>query len=103
MMVVGALALIAAATGLNTLLHLAPASVLEDIGRLGWIAAAILGTILVVLAILQRRTASVLITGVLMVTVGWFFARIYLWLFEPIYRSAGTVRLRSGKPGTNPG
>src|SRR5262249_24596767 len=75
-------------------------SILEGVGRMGWIAAATLGAILVVLAILQRRTASVLITGALIVTVGWFFARIYLCFFEPIYRGAGRVRLRSGKSGS---
>jgi hypothetical protein len=74
------------------------ASVLQGIGRVGLIAAAMLGALFaafVMLAILQRRSASVLITGALVLTVGWFFARIYLWFFEPIYRGAGSVRPRS--------
>ena len=98
MVVVAALALTAVAAGLSTVLRLAPASLLEGIEIMGWVAAAIL----LVFAILQRRTASVLITGALVVTIGWLFARIYLWFFEPICRGAGAVRLRSGKSGSEP-
>ena len=59
-----------------------------------WIAGGILVATLVILAILQRRSISVLITGALVVTGGWLIARIHLWIFEPIFRGAGLVRLR---------
>jgi hypothetical protein len=101
MAVVAASVLTTVAAGLDALLRLAPASVLGGVGSLGWMAA-VLATVLVALAILQRRTASVLITGGFMVTAGWLIARIHLWVFEPIYRGAGRVRLRSGKSGDEP-
>ena len=67
-----------------------------------WMAGGILVATLVILAILQRRSISVLITGVLVVTGGWLVARIHLWIFEPIFRGAGLVRLRPQRSGDKP-
>jgi hypothetical protein len=92
-----ALTLFAVVGGLGLLLPQVPAGLLQKVSGLGWTMPAMLGLILVVLAIAQRRTFSVLVTGVVMVTIGWLVARMYLWLFDPIYRGAGTVRCRGGK------
>jgi hypothetical protein len=100
---IAVLAVAVVGVGLDTVLRLAPTSVLHDVGSLGPMALAVLGAMLALLTILQQRTASVLITGTLMVTAGWLFARIHLWFFEPIYRWAGRVRERSGKSGGDTG
>jgi hypothetical protein len=94
------LALAAAATGLDALFGMTPASLREAARRLAPLTAVAVAAILVVLAVVQRRTPFVLVTGAIMVTAGWLVARIHLWFFDPIYRFAGRVRPRSGQSGS---
>jgi predicted acylesterase/phospholipase RssA/MinD-like ATPase involved in chromosome partitioning or flagellar assembly len=41
-----------------------------------------------------RKSMTVVVTGLVIVTVGWLIARLHLWFFDPLYRGAGAVRER---------
>ena len=44
----------------------------------------------------KRKSLTVIATGLLMITVGWFVARMHLWFFDRLYRSAGAVSRSDG-------
>jgi predicted acylesterase/phospholipase RssA len=53
-----------------------------------------------------RKSATALVTGFIMVTVGWFFARLHLWIVDPAFLHAGRLDLgarTSAKPARSSG
>jgi hypothetical protein len=68
--------------------------------RAGWIAltlAAAAAAYLVILWRTKRKSATVIATGLLLVTIGWLVARVHLWVFDPIYRRAGSIAARTAR------
>jgi hypothetical protein len=45
----------------------------------------------------RRKSLSVIVTGLMMVTVGWLIARVHLWFFDRLYLGAGAVRADKGR------
>jgi predicted acylesterase/phospholipase RssA len=81
--------------------HLLPVSMPLAVGGLEFGMAAVFCAILLGIGIffLQRKNLSIVLTGLVVVTVGWLIARIHLWCFDPIYRRAGAVRTRRAISG----
>ena len=50
---------------------------------------------LLVLCRMGRKSFWVIVSGLGVVTVGWLIARLHLWLFDPLYRGAGQIRIKS--------
>ena len=57
--------------------------------------AGVLLVYLLVLCRMGRKSFWVIVSGLGVVTVGWLIARLHLWLFDPLYRGAGQIRIKS--------
>ena len=69
----------------------------ESVGRIALTLAAFAAVYLLVLWRTKRKSGTVIATGLVMVTVGWLVSRVHLWVFDPIYRRAGSIAAQTAR------
>jgi len=50
------------------------------------------GLYLAVLLLHRQKSATTIVTGLLMATAGWILARLHLWIVDPAYLAAGRLQ-----------